>query len=457
MFTEVEMSSVFGLNIIWQQVISKIDSYLSTNSQQASYRSYFDGTELVDLDESKAVITTPLNVNKIVLSDEEISSMIRQAFQEVMGKDVVCKIEKAEEWQKKEIETAIEKELNDNIIEEFTFDNFVVGQSNIEARTAALAVAREPGKNQFNPLVIYGSSGLGKTHLMSAIGNYIKENDIDRKLLYISSADLVKEVSISTREDRLSEYKNQLNSLDVLLVDDIQNLSNKPGTQNVFFDIYNELYNNHKQIVLTSDRPPYEIKDIEDRLKTRFSQGLSVTILPLENETAYRILQMKLKNHKLDEDAIQPEVLSYIANNYSSDVRSLEGALNRLLFYSINFSNSDVIDINLAHEAFKDQPVKKKNDKSLEAEDIVKAVANYYGLTDRQLKSKVRTKNIANARHIAMYLCRKHLNISQDDVGKLFGGRDHSTVLAACDKIEKLQNSDKLYKKVISDIENSFK
>ena len=445
-----------GLSFIWEQVLEKINISLAENKRE-SLASYLENTELVELDESRAIVTTPYMINRLILNNKENLNVINSCFQSLMKKPVSVTVETSDEYQKVAIEAEIEKALNDNVIEGLTFDNFIEGPCNIEAKTAALSVAMNPGLSYFNPLVIYGSSGLGKTHLLSAIGNYIKEHDQDKKLLYISSTDLVKEVTTSIREQRIDEYKNQLNSLDVLLFDDIQNLSNKPKTNDVFFEIYNELYNNHKQIVLTSDRPPYEIKDIENRLKTRFTQGLSVTINSLEEQTAYKILEEKIKQTRLkDQDPIdiQPEVLTYIAKNFSSDVRNLEGALNRLIFYSINFSKSDTIDLNMALEAFKDnKTISDNNSDSLEVRDIIKTVSEYYGLTEKQLKSKSRTKNIANARHISMYLCRKHLDLSYLQIGKEFGNRDHSTVSSAFEKIENNLKNDESYGRAIREIE----
>ena len=448
-----------GLSFIWEQVLEQINNYLK-ETNKTTLSSYFDNTELVELDENKAIITTPLMFNRMILNNADNLAIIDRFLKELLKKPINAIVQTKEDYQKTAIELAIEKELNDNVIEGLTFDNFIEGPSNIEAKTAAFAVARNPGDRLYNPLVIYGASGLGKTHLLSAIGNYIKENDQDKKLLYISSIDLVKEVRKSIEEQRIDEYKSQLYSLDVLLFDDIQNLSNKPKTNDVFFEIYNELYNNHKQIVLTSDRPPFEIKDIEERLRTRFTQGLSVTIQSLENETAYRILEQKIHQTKLKDQGlieIKPEVLTYISKNFSSDVRNLEGALNRLLFYSINFSKSDVIDLDLAMEAFKENSgTINRNDHQLNFKDIIKSVADYYGLAERQLRSKSRTKNIANARHIAMYLCRKHLDCSYMQIGDEFGKRDHSTVSSACEKIEQLLKKDDLYKKAIAEIESTF-
>ncbi len=449
---------MFGLDFIWKKVIEDLSIGIE-NQQDDSFILILNQFRLAEIDEKSAALVTNESTYKIILSN--YVNEIEESFKRVLDKDIRVSISTELEFaQRKDIEDTIEKELYDNVSPEFTFDNFIVGKCNFEAQAAALAVASKPGRREYNPLVIYGNSGLGKTHLLCAIGNYIKKHDRDSKILYISAITFVNEVIKAIKENRIDEYKSQLNSLDVLLVDDIQNLSNKPKTNEVFFDTYNELFNNHKQIVLTSDRPPIEIKDIEDRLKTRFSQGLSVTIQSLENDTAYRIIEQKIKINNLDKSYdIQPEVISYIASNFSTDVRSLEGALNRLIFYAINMSSSDTISLDLALEAFKDQQntFTTHGHSASDMKVIIKIVSNYYGLTEKQLISKNRTKNIATARHIAMYLCRKYLDESYGKIGDMFGGRDHTTVLSACEKIENALKTDTAYQKAVSDIEAQLK
>ncbi len=445
---------MYSLNIVYKQLKDKIYEKLNEN-KKSSYIAFFDDSELVQLDEKEAIIVTPYFFYKTMLSD--VISEINDSFSDLLNQNVSCVIETTDDYRKKYIIDAITKDLSDNLLPEFSFDNFIEGPSNKEAKMAALTCAMRPGEKVFNPLVIYGDSGLGKTHLLHAIGNYIKQNDYDKKILYITSLDFVKEVGTSLRDNTIEEYKNQLNSVDVLLVDDIQFLSGKQKTNEIFFTIYNELFNNRKQVFLTSDRPPIQIKDIEDRLKTRFSQGLSVTISSLEFETAVKILELKLKNHNLDTNGIDCDVISFIAKNFSSDVRNLEGALNRLLFYSINFSKGQKIDLPLALEAFKDKlEYVSYGNKDLSSKVIIKAVADYYSLTEKQLVSRSRTKNITTARHVAMYLCRIHLDHSYEKIGNDFGGRDHTTVISAFDKIEKLLKENEIYRKIISDIEKMF-
>ena len=237
-----------------------------------------------------------------------------------------------------------------------------------------------------------------------------------------------------------------------MLVDDIQALSGKTRTNEIFFDIYNELFNKRRQIIITSDRAPDKIKDVEERMVSRFKQGLTVTITSPEFETACEILKFKLKLHGFDLSEIDDEAISFVATNFSQDVRALEGALTRLLFYSINFTNSTRITLPLTMEAFKDQIRIDKKQSEITVNDIIYAVADYYGLTKQQLVSKTRTKNIANARHIAMYMSRKYLDVSFDRIGKEFGGRDHTTVLSAYEKIDDLVKENESYKQIISEI-----
>lgn len=445
-----------ALNFIYQQIKDEINNILILEKKEELF-SYFDNTQLTQLNDNYATIATSY-LGKIILDKDDIKEIINSAIKKVLKKDILCKIVTTtnDDYANDINNELIEKELNDNLLPEFTFDNFVVGPSNKQARMAAHACAVSPGQS-FNPLIIYGNSGLGKTHLLNAIGNYVKAHDKEKRVLCISSMNFVNEVVKAINNNTIEEYKSQLNSVDILLVDDIQFLSGKRKSEEIFFNIYYELFNNRKQIVLTSDRPPAEIKDIENRLKTRLSQGLSVTISSLEYETAYQILKLKLKMHGIEDGCIDDDVISFMATNFSSDVRNLEGAINRLLFYSINLFETKKIDLSLALEAFKDQDFTTGRGKDLLNVDIiVKAVADYYNLTEKQIKSKSRTKNISTARHIAMYLSRKILDISYDKIGEEFGGKDHTTVINAYEKIENLVKTNEIYKKIITDIEKTL-
>ncbi|MBQ1477120.1 MAG: chromosomal replication initiator protein DnaA, partial [Erysipelotrichaceae bacterium] len=336
----------------------------------------------------------------------------------------------------------------------FTFINFVIGRSNAQAQIAAWTCANNLGI-VYNPLFIYGNSGLGKTHLLNAIGNFVLSTKQGKKVGFISGLDFVEGVSNSIKEKKIDEFKKSFQDLDLLLVDDIQFIAGKEKTHEVFFSVFNSLVNNKKQVCVTADRTPSEIKGLEERIISRFNQGLSVNIEVPEYETSMRILEMKIKNNVYGTKEIDEDVLSYIASNFSQDVRSLEGAVNRLLFYAINFSTDDHITLKLAIEAFKDQIKENKNELSIIT--IRKAVCDYYNLTKQQIISKNRTKNIANARNIAMYLCRKLLDAPYKEIGNEFGKKDHTTVISSCRRVEQLIKTDPRYLKAINEIEARIK
>ena len=333
-----------------------------------------------------------------------------------------------------------------------TFDNFVVGDCNKESQAAALACALNPGR-YFNPLFIYGNSGLGKTHLLMSIGNYVKQNYPDRKVYYIESLKFVDKVVKAIQNNKIDEFKQFMCSMDVLLVDDIQFLAGKEKSHEVFFSIYNELVNNRKQICIASDRLPREIRGLEERLISRFNQGLSVGIDSPEFETSLAILRMKIKNSGNDIEEVDERGLSYIASNFSGNIRDLEGAWNRVLFYAIMFQkDKNCIKFETVVNALKNQAVVSDKD-GLSPKKIIKCVADYYGLTKQQITGKTRTKNIANARHISIYLCRKMLNLPYIKIGDEFGGRDHSTIISACTKVEKQMKKEPAFSAAVTELE----
>lgn len=448
------------LSDIWKRTLSLITEKGNQTGRIDSmiFNQFFASSKLQDLDEQKALVVVPGYIEKSIMMQNQ--ELIEESISEVQERRIACEIIMENELQnyrpsiQKKKKPSITGLNTANLIQDYTFDNFVVGASNRESHSAALACAYNPGKF-FNPLFIYGNSGLGKTHLLNAIGNYVTEHSADKKVYYTSSEDFVNAVVNSIKNGQIQEFKEEMNDLDVLLVDDIQFLAGKEKSHETFFYIFNELVNNRKQICLTSDRHPTEIKGLEERLISRFSSGLSVGVDSPEFETSVAILKVKLEKQSVDPAMIDDDVLSYIASNFSQDVRKLEGALNRLLFYSINFSNSSRIDFKTALAAFKGQAQTiDKND--LTAAKIIRCVADYYGLTKQQLASKTRTKNIATARHMAMYLCRKHLDMPFVKIGDEFGKRDHSTVMSACVKVEKgLKNNDS-YRQAIGELEKLF-
>ncbi len=342
-----------------------------------------------------------------------------------------------------------EKEKNlpkqkSNLNSNYLFDNFIVGNSNKFAQAAALSVAENPGKI-YNPLFIYGNSGLGKTHLMHAIGNYIVQNST-KKVLYVTSDQFRDDFVGINRKDKdgtnfnyVEFFKNKYRNIDVLIIDDIQFLGGATQTQQEFFHTFTNLYNDSKQIIVSSDRSPNDLKLLEERLRTRFCWGLTVNIGPPDFELRKEILRKKIVAGNFEEE-IPEEVIEYIASNMGSDVRQLEGSITRLIAYSTIMGGSK-INLNLAIEALKDfinKGISEKNDIA----KIQKTVAEFFQISAEDIRSKKRSSNIAFPRQIAMYLCRKLTSESFPKIGTEFGGKDHSTVMHSVEKIEvEIQNN----------------
>lgn len=436
-----------GIEYYYHDLWSKTKALIKEDASigKLVYDTYFDNSELVHLSDDTAVVAVPTNLQKMILSQK--IELIQALLSVQLNKNITVELIMGDEI----LEVATQSAFDDRLLLDYTFDNFIVGPSNKEAHSAALACAYTPGKF-YTPLFIYGNSGLGKTHLLNAIGNYIKDNTLNSKIYYTSTMDFVTEVVNSIKNGSIEAFKQKMNQLDVLLMDDIQFIAGKEKSHEVFFNIFNELVNHKKQIVLTSDRSPAEIKGLEERLISRFASGLSVGLDSPEFETSLAILKFRLEKQSVDPHFVSDDALAYIATNFSKDVRNLEGALNRLLFYSINFSNGNSIDFKTALNAFKGGAHSgDKNEVSVIK--IKRIVADYYGLTKQQLISHSRTKNIASARHIAMYLCRKMMDLPFVKIGEEFGKRDHSTVINACDKVELAIKKDLNYRQALLELE----
>tara|TARA_A100001015_G_C15033940_1_gene734853 strand:+ start:967 stop:2271 length:1305 start_codon:yes stop_codon:yes gene_type:complete len=325
----------------------------------------------------------------------------------------------------------------------FTFDRFIVGNNNRFAFAAAEAVSKRPAK-AYNPLYIYGSVGIGKTHLLHAIANEISKQNLN--VCLVTSEKFTNDLINSLRNRSTSEFKNKYRTIDVLLIDDIQFLAGKESTQEEFFHTFNELHGQHKQIVITSDCPPNEIPTLQERLKTRFSWGLTADIQPPELETRIAILRTKMDENNT---IITDEVLHYVASQIPNNVRELEGALNRITAYA-NLLDSD-IDIAIASKIIKDL-INEQHKKPLTIPQIKRLVATKLNVSIDDLSSKTRTKDIALARQIAMYLSREVTNISLLRIGDNFGNRDHTTVMHAIDKIKQLISNDEEIKSIVDDL-----
>ncbi len=336
---------------------------------------------------------------------------------------------------------------NSNLNNDYNFSNYIIGSCNQFAHAASLKVSENPGKT-YNPLFIYGGVGLGKTHLVNAIGNASKRRG--KKVLLVSSEVFVNELIDSLRTKNMQQFKNKFRSIDLLIIDDVQFISGKERTQEEFFHTFNDLHQRSKQIVITSDRIPKDLTGLEERLKTRFSSGLLADLQTPDFETRVAILNKKAE--KLD-ILIPQEVSNFLAEKIDTNIRELEGALNRIQAMS-SLSNSPV-SIDLAKSAISSLiPIKKSSEITIES--IQQAVASNFNVSISDLLGKRRTQNIAQARHVAMYLCRKLTGRSFPEIGAVFGGRDHSTAIHACKKLEESLIENKNLRHKISSIENSI-
>lgn len=453
--------TINSLAEIWSNVLLRIENEIQDNN---IYATFFANTKVHNIDGDTLIISVPGKYVCEVLNSKYLNS-INEKINAVTESNFRCQIVEESKLKNSESNTNLTSEatfkssfFNTNLNPQYTFDNFVVGPSNRECHSASLAASLDPG-NFFNPLFIHGKSGLGKTHLLNAIGNYIKvKNPRNIRVLFISANDFVDSFvrSAKFQDNGIEAFKDEFRHIDVLLIDDIQFLANKDKSSELFFHLFNHLINNRKQIVLTNDRPPHELKGLEERLVSRFASGLSVGIDSPEFETALSILYKRLEQQGISKNSIDEEVLHYIAQSFSSDVRQLEGALNRILFYSITFNSPNKkIDMQMALSAFKNSGVNQKEE--LTVDKIKRNVASYYNISVEALSSKIRTSYITTARHIAMYLCRSMLNIPLIEIGRNFSNRDHSTVISSCNKVDKLLKNDETYRKAIEEIKKSLK
>ncbi len=330
----------------------------------------------------------------------------------------------------------------------YTFENFVVGPNNQMAHAAALAVAESPGK-AYNPLFIYGGVGLGKTHLMQAVGHYVMRHRPRFKIAYISTETFTNDLINAIREDRMGAFRERYRSVDLLLVDDIQFIAGKERTQEEFFHTFNTLYENHKQIILSSDRPPREIQTLEARLRSRFEWGLITDIQPPDLETRIAILKMNAEYRGVE---IPEEVLEFIAQRVTSNIRELEGALVRL----IAFASLNGVPITKAVAMRALSHVFTQEQREPTMEEIAQAVARRFGVRPEELKAKGRAKEVVLPRQLAMYLIRERLSASFPEIGQFFGGRDHTTVLYAVQKVQKQLQSDPKLKAAVEELREQF-
>jgi chromosomal replication initiator protein len=349
---------------------------------------------------------------------------------------------------KKEGKEGEKPQRNNNLVPKYTFENFVIGASNQFAHAACMAVANQPG-DHYNPLFIYGGVGLGKTHLVNAIGHWAEAHNRGLKVVYLSSESFMNELIASLRRDRMDEFKAKFRTVDILILDDVQFIAGKERTQEEFFHTFNSLYESHKQIVITSDKFPKDIPGLEDRLRNRFEWGLIADIQPPDVETRIAILQKKAEVERVQ---LPHDVAIFLASNIDSNVRELEGSLTSLgAFASLTKAP---ITVELAKEVLRH--TLKSADREVTVENIQKTICEFFNIKIGDLKAKRRTQNIALPRQVAMYLCRKHTETSFPAIGDKFGGRDHSTVIHASKTIEKRIKEDPHMQNTIEKLERSL-
>lgn len=432
------------LKNLWAKTLDIIKSELS----EVSFNTWIKSCEPISISTDTIKISVPNSFTQDIL-DKRYKDLVANSIKAVCSKlykiefIIVSDLDEKEETHKVPSNKSsksiiVNDEMSSTLNPKYTFDSFVIGNSNRFAHAASLAVAESPAK-AYNPLFIYGGVGLGKTHLMHAIGNYISKNS-DKKVLYVTSEQFVSDfIGINKKDENgtnftyVDFFKQKYRNIDVLIIDDIQYLGGATETQKEFFHTFNTLYGDNKQIIISSDRSPDDLKILEDRLRTRFCWGLPVDIYPPDFELRVAILKKRIVGEAINKE-IPDQVIEYMASNLGSDIRQLEGAVTRLVAYSTIMGSE--IDLNLAIEALKDYINKGVSEKN-NVNKIQKVVAEYFQISVEDLKSKKRNSNISFPRQIAMFLCRKFTDESFPKIGIEFGGKDHSTVMHSCEKIER--------------------
>jgi len=445
--------------IIWKSCLLKIKA----NVSMMTYNTWFLPIKPIELIDSTLKVQIPSQFFWEWI-DEHFNGLITRSITDVLGKEAKLTYVIAEELSFIDVGDTVSENsvahtapvdkpkpkhsVESNLNPRYTFDNFIKGEGNQLARAAAGAISDNPGGTSFNPLFLYGGVGLGKTHLIQAIGNQIAKNFPEKKVIYLSSDIFTVEFVESIQTNRVNEFSNFYRSMDVLIIDDIQFLIGKEKTQDLFFHIFNTLHQSRKQIILSSDKPPKDLKGLDERLISRFQWGLTADIQPPELETRIAILKRKAETYGM---LVSNEILEYIATNITSNIRELEGCLIKLL---ANVSlNSKEINFELAKKTVKEIATDRKTT-TLTIENITKVVCDHLGVAENKIRDKTRKKEIVLARQIAMYLAKNLTLSSLKTIGLHFGGRDHSTVIHACNTIEEYKVNDVSFSKILEEIKN---
>ncbi len=429
---------------LWDEILAKVESKVNRHS----FATWFRPTSYLSLDGSRLLVGVP-NAQFREWLTKNYQGVLAEALQELGRANVHVIFEEAAEPSPSEGTAPAPERDSSSLNPKYTFDSFVVGSSNQFAHAAARAVAEIPSKS-YNPLFIYGGVGLGKTHLMHAIGHYIQARQKRLKLLYISADRFINEMINAIRFDRLPAFRQKYRSIDVLLVDDIQFIAGKDRTQEEFFHIFNALHDAQKQIVISSDCPPRQIPTLEERLHSRFEWGLIADIQPPDIETKVAILRKKAEAERVE---IPENVALFIASKVRTNIRELEGSLIRLIAYA-SLTGRD-IDLSLAQEILKD--LLHTEEKPITIEMIQKFVADHYNVKLTDLKAKNNAKSVVVPRQIAMYLTKTLTGASLPEIGKEFGGKHHSTVIHSVSKIDDLRKKDPGFDRLINSFVQAFR
>ncbi|VAX30693.1 Chromosomal replication initiator protein DnaA [hydrothermal vent metagenome] len=437
---------------IWDKCLRSIDEKVGGSV----FELWFKPIKLKQIKDDYVVVEIPNRFYKEWI-EENYSEIIQNAFREQTGQELTVKYKIAEKQDKevKKFDARIDSRRralrNKGVFlnPKYTFEEFIAGPSNQFAHAAAMKVTEAPGR-AYNPLFIYGGVGLGKTHLINAIGNRVIDSMPNFRVLYVPSEQFTNEVVAAIRHDKMGELKDKYRNVDLLLLDDVQFIANKTQTQEEFFHTFNALYEQQKQIVISSDRSPRDISDITDRLKSRFTMGLIADIQLPSVETKMAILFKKAEYQRIQ---IPHDVAYWLAMKIKSNIRELEGCLIKLAAHST--LTGVPITLDMAKNVLKD--FLHDDERPLTVEIIQKTVADFYGIRFQELKTKKRTKEIALPRQIAMYLSREHTDLSLNDIGKNFGGKDHATVIYACRQIDKRKNADESFNRIIESLINKIK
>lgn len=454
---DVMAQSISKMVAIWDNALKTIKSQM--NDRQA-FDTFFGGTYVDKITNQEMVIVASTNLACSILK-ENFMKVIRKALDGQIPESTeitfVCKSDEPKSKQASQPQTR-SFFADSKVNRKYTFDNFINGPSNKEAYQAALFVASNPGAF-YNPLLIYGGSGLGKTHLLHAIGNQIREKNPLANVLYVTTQDFFDEYVRYVRGEQEGESLKAFfkRSVDVLLVDDIQFLVGKRGTEEMFFSVFQALYTAGKQIVITCDQLPSKLQGLDERLRTRFEQGLPVSVGKPTKETCEAIVKNKIIDAGLDISSLDPEVLSYFSTRFNSNVRELEGAVNRLVFYVQNIENKNYIDLKTAIDSVRSLVDGKSDEKTASIQKVIDVVAEYYKIPNELLISKSRTAQIALARHVAMYLCRTLLESPYKKIGEAFGGRDHATVINGIKNVETMLKEDGSLQGVLDELSAKIK